>query len=116
MTSSKQNDPTCSAEPLVNLPSHQEITDKVVRTVAAHLGVRHTKLAVDSHLRDDLQADFLDRIELAITVEEQFGVRLPLEELVSTNTVSDLIELLKRAMKLYCPQNVGNNETNINKE
>jgi acyl carrier protein len=80
------------------LLSDLEMSDRVIRTVAAHLGLRHNELSPNSHLRDDLHADFLDRIELAVTVEEQFGVRLPLEGSMRVGTVGDLVSMLKRAM------------------
>lgn len=74
------------------------MADKVFRTVAAHLGLRHTELTTDSHLQKDLHADLLDRIELAVTVAEQFGVRLPLDASMQAETVGDLIAVLERAM------------------
>jgi acyl carrier protein len=57
-----------------------EIERRVVQTVSSHLGVRRANLHLDSHLQEQLGADLLDRIELAVTVEEEFGVRIPLEE------------------------------------
>lgn len=74
------------------------MAERVLRTVAAHLGLRRTELAAHSHLRNDLHADLLDRIELAVTVEEQFGVRIPLESSMQVETVGDLIALLERAI------------------
>lgn len=78
--------------------SRSVMTDKVLRTVAAHLGLRRTELTIHSHLRNNLHADLLDRIELGVTVEEQFGVRIPLEASMQAETVGDLIAVLKRAM------------------
>lgn len=98
------------------IPSWEEVAEKVVRTVAAHLGVRHTELAIGSHLRDDLHADLLDRIELAVTVEEQFGVRLPIEASMAAATVKDLITSLHEALTSKHPQAAAECGTNLEKE
>ncbi len=48
-------------------------------------------VTMDSSLADDLQADSLDAVELAMAVEESFGVAIPDEELPNMKTVGDIV-------------------------
>ncbi len=76
-----------------------KVREQIVRTVAAHLGVRPSQVPSNGELRQDLGADLLDRIELAVAVEEQFSVRLPYEAVLGVRTVEDLVGLLLNACK-----------------
>lgn len=48
-------------------------------------------VTMESSLADDLQADSLDAVELAMAVEESFGVAIPDEELPNMKTVGDIV-------------------------
>lgn len=80
------------------IPTTNEVERHVVRTVAGHLGIRPSDLQLDSHLRDQLGADLLDRIELVVTVEEEFGITLDSQSLMAVETVRDVITLVEQAV------------------
>lgn len=71
-----------------------EVQRRVVQIVSSHLGVRQLDLHTDAHLQEQLGADLLDRIELAVTVEEEFAVHIPLNESMQVKTVRDIIQLV----------------------
>ena len=51
--------------------------DKIRALVATHLGVDIGRVTDDAHFSDDLGADWLDRLELLILIEDQYaGVEL----------------------------------------
>jgi acyl carrier protein len=64
-----------------------------VRTlIAAHLGVDIARVTDDAHLRDDLGADWLDRLELMIAIEDQFAdVEITDADVDRIDVVGDLI-------------------------
>jgi acyl carrier protein len=50
-----------------------EISDKVKKMVAEHLGVEESKVNDEANFIDDLGADSLDTVELVMAFEEEFG-------------------------------------------
>jgi acyl carrier protein len=64
-----------------------------VRTlIANHLGVDVKRMTDEAHLTDDLGADWLDRLELMIVIEDQFAdVLITDEEVDQLEVVGDLI-------------------------
>lgn len=72
---------------------------QIIRTVASHLGIPRSELKPDSHLHDELGADLVDMIELAVTVEEQFDIRLPLDDPTKVQRLDDLVNLVRSALR-----------------
>jgi acyl carrier protein len=73
------------------------IFDRVCATVRAHLCLDADRtLTRASHIADDLGADSLDTLELAMACEEQFGVDLLDPEIEGIRTVGDLVGLVER--------------------
>ena len=50
-----------------------DISNKVKKIVADHLGIDDAKVNDDSSFIDDLGADSLDTVELVMAFEEEFG-------------------------------------------
>jgi acyl carrier protein len=72
-----------------------ELVEPRVRgLVADHLGVGTEDLSSDVSLVDDLAADSLDIVDLALAIENQFGVVVPETALDTVRTYGDLVELV----------------------
>lgn len=70
-------------------------TEDKVRTVTSeHLGVKPEQVIVTAKFRDDLGADSLDMIELAMAFEEEFGIEISDASALSVGTVGDAVELI----------------------
>lgn len=68
--------------------------DKVKRLISNQLNVAESKITEDSRLVEDLGADSLDSIELLVSFEEEFGIRIPDEETQNMKTIKDIVELI----------------------
>jgi acyl carrier protein len=67
-------------------------TNDVRTLIANHLGVSVCRVTDDAHLTDDLGADWLDRLDLMIAVEDQFaGVEITDDDVDRMELVGDLI-------------------------
>ena len=67
-------------------------TNDVRTLIANHLGVSVRRVTDDAHLTDDLGADWLDRLDLMIAVEDQFaGVEITDDDVDRIEVVGDLI-------------------------
>jgi acyl carrier protein len=53
-----------------------EITDRVRKILALHLGVEESRISLHTTLAD-LGVDSLDRVEIAMSIEEAFNISIP---------------------------------------
>ena len=72
-----------------------DISNKVKKIVADHLGIDEAKVNDDSSFIDDLGADSLDTVELVMAFEEAFDVEIPDEKAETILTVGDAISHLE---------------------
>lgn len=68
---------------------------KVQEIIADQLEIEPEKITMESSPVDDLEADSLDVIELVMAFEEEFGVKMPDEELENIKTVGDIVSALQ---------------------
>lgn len=52
----------------------------------------------DSSLKDDLDLDSLDVIELLMILEEDFGLEINLEDLVEITTIGDACDIIQESI------------------
>jgi len=73
-----------------------EITTKIVKIAAEQAGVSPDQVARETHFVNDLNFDSLDAVEFAMSLEDEFGVTVPDEEMENIKTIDDAIELVKK--------------------
>src|SRR5437867_8589001 len=71
---------------------YEFVEPHVRRLVADHLRVGVGELVPEVSLRDDLAADSLDLVELALALEERFGIGVPEHILDQVRSYEDLVE------------------------
>lgn len=69
--------------------------DKVKNIIAEQLGVSEDEIQEDSNLVEDLDADSLDIVELVMAFEDEFGVKVPDDQLEHIKTVGDILKILE---------------------
>ena len=75
--------------------SKENITAKVKKIVADHLGVEEEKVTDQANFIDDLGADSLDTVELVMAFEEEFGSEISDSEAEKILTVGDAIKFIE---------------------
>jgi acyl carrier protein len=64
--------------------------------VAGHFGIDADRLTDEAHFRDDFGADWLDRLELMIAIEDQVaGIGIDDAVVDQIDTVGDLMRLIE---------------------
>jgi len=58
-------------------------------------GIDENRIASSALLKEDLEIDSLGRVELALALEDAFGLILPDEELEDIATVGDIVSLVE---------------------
>lgn len=69
--------------------------EKLKEIIAEQLNIDTDKITADSNFKDDLGTDSLDLFELIMSLEEEYEVEIPSDELENIATVGDVMEYLK---------------------
>ena len=72
-----------------------DISSKVKKIVADHLGVDEVKITDESSFIDDLGADSLDTVELVMAFEEEFGSEISDSDAEKILTVGDAVKFIE---------------------
>ena len=75
----------------------EEVSSKVKKIVADHLGIEEAKVTEESSFIDDLGADSLDTVELVMAFEEEFNIEIPDEIAEKITTIKDAIEHIEKS-------------------
>ena len=73
----------------------EDVSSKVKKIVADHLGIDEAKVTEESSFIDDLGADSLDTVELVMAFEEKFGIEIPDDAAETITTVQDAINFIE---------------------
>ena len=69
-------------------------TQAVLDILVVQLGVQPAQLTLDARIEEDLGADSLTVIEIAMAMEDRFNLSIPDEQWETVSTVGDLFETL----------------------
>ena len=72
----------------------EDVSSKVKKIVADHLGIDEAKVTDESSFIDDLGADSLDTVELVMAFEEEFEIEIPDEEAENIQTVKNAVDYI----------------------
>jgi long-chain acyl-CoA synthetase len=84
------------APPVNGASAGDSLHARVVHRVAAAVHRSSADLTPETDLTLDLGLDSLARVELAVTLEEEFGRALSDEEMATLRTIGDLVDALER--------------------
>ena len=73
----------------------EEIFAKLKELVVDRLGVEEDEVTMEATMQDDLGADSLDLVDLVMSVEEEFGVKVADEDLENIKTVGDIVNYIE---------------------
>lgn len=68
--------------------------ERLKELVAQQLGIDEADIKPESNFKDDLNADSLDLFELIMSLEEEYSIEIPSEDLEKLTTVQTVIDYL----------------------
>jgi acyl carrier protein len=71
------------------------VLEKVKAILAEQFDVEEDKITVDTDLQEDLGADSLDVVDLLMSIEDEFEVEVPDEEIENIKTVGALVSYIE---------------------
>lgn len=69
--------------------------EKMKSIIAEQLDVEESEIQETTSFKDDLGVDSLDLFELVMSLEEEYNVEIPSEDLEGLKTVGDVMKYLK---------------------
>lgn len=73
--------------------------DKVTKLLAEQLNIDVKTIKPASKIIEDLGADSLDMIEMLMSLEEEFGISVPDDQVASLKTVKDITDFIEKNSK-----------------
>lgn len=67
------------------------VFEKIRAILCQQLDVEEEKITMESSITDDLGADSLDVVDLLMSIEDEFDIEIPDEEIENVKTVGDLV-------------------------
>ena len=66
--------------------------EKISALIADQLGIDVETIKPESRLIEDLKADSLDVVEMIMSMEDEFDIQIPDEDLVTLKTIQDAVD------------------------
>lgn len=73
--------------------------DKVTKLLAEQLNIDPKTIKPTSKIVEDLGADSLDMIEMLMSLEDEFGISVPDDQVASLKTVKDIVTFIDKNTK-----------------
>ena len=71
------------------------VLENVKAILAEQFDVEEDKVTADTDLQEDLGADSLDVVDLLMSIEDEFGVEVPDDEIDNIKTVGSLVSYIE---------------------
>ena len=75
------------------------IIDKIKEVLAEQLGIDAKSIKDDANILEDLEADSLDIIEMLMSLEDEYGVTIPDDQINKVKTVREVANLIEECKK-----------------
>lgn len=69
--------------------------EKIKELIEEKLNLEGVEITEESRFKEDLNADSLDLFEMVMSLEDEFGVEIPTEDLENIKTVGDVISYIE---------------------
>ena len=69
--------------------------EKIAALLNEKLDIDTADVTLQASFKDDLEIDSLDLFDLVMSIEEEFGLEIPSEELEKLTTVGAMVDYLK---------------------
>lgn len=71
------------------------VFDKVKAILVDQLDIEEDSVTMESLIADDLGADSLDVVDMVMSLEEEFDLEIPDEEIENIKTVGDIVKFIE---------------------
>ena len=76
--------------------TQEELIAGIAEIIEEVTGIEPSEVTVDKSFVDDLDIDSLSLVEIAVQIEDKYGVKVPDEDLAGLRTVGDAVDYLQK--------------------
>ena len=76
-------------------PYIEMVFDKLKEIIMDQLDVEEDEVTMDANIQEDLDADSLDMVDLVMSVEEEFDLKIEDEDVEKIKTVGDIVSFIE---------------------
>ena len=69
--------------------------EQVAKIMADHFGVSEADITLETKIKEDLNADSLDVVELIMDIEDAMGIKVDDEDATEMSTVGDIVKYIE---------------------
>lgn len=69
--------------------------ERIRELLAEQLDIDEEKITMDSNILEGFEADSLDVVDMVMSLEDEFGVEIPDEEIENLHTVGDVVRYVE---------------------
>ena len=74
------------------------VFERVREIICEQLDLEEDRVTLDSNILEDFEADSLDVVDMVMSLEDEFGVEIPDEEIENFHTVGDVVSYVEERL------------------
>lgn len=71
------------------------VFERIQQILMDQLDLEAEKITMESDIVDDLEADSLDVVDLVMTIEDEYGLEVPDDQIENFRTVGDVVHYIE---------------------
>ncbi|MDL2219885.1 acyl carrier protein [Ruminococcaceae bacterium OttesenSCG-928-O06] len=71
------------------------VFERIRQILMDQLDLEEDKITLESDIIDDLEADSLDVVDLVMTIEDEYGLEVPDDQIENFRTVGDVVRYIE---------------------
>ncbi len=71
------------------------VFERIRQILMDQLDLEEDKITMESDIVDDLEADSLDVVDLVMTIEDEYGIEVPDDQIEKFRTVGDVVRYIE---------------------
>ena len=73
------------------------VFERIREIICDQLDLEEDKVTMDSDIMEDFEADSLDVVDLVMSIEDEFGLEVPDDQIENFRTVGDVVRYIASA-------------------
>ena len=71
------------------------VFERIREIICGQLDLEEDKVTMDSDIMEDFEADSLDVVDLVMSIEDEFGLEVPDDQIENFRTVGDVVRYIE---------------------
>ena len=73
------------------------VFERIREIICDQLDLEEDKVTMDSDIMEDFEADSLDVVDLVMSIEDEFGLEVPDDQIENFRTVGDVVRYIEES-------------------